>query len=343
MTPDTLESHIRHYIDEQPHGCSEIQFLWQGGEPTLAGIDFFRQAVTLQKRHVKPGVNVFNAIQTNGTLIDAAWAQFFNNENFLVGVSLDGPPELHDIYRKDGQGEPTSKRVLGALELLREFDVAVNTLTVVNQQNAQHPEEVYSFLKQQGSGYIQFIPLVERRKGRISEHSVNPRQLGTFLNAIFDQWVAQQDTGRVFIQQVESVMANLLGQPSALCVHDPYCGRGLVLEQNGDIYSCDHFVDKQHHLGNIQCDTYTSLIESDFQKRFGLRKSDGLPRSCRKCLYLRLCYGGCPKDRIYDKPGRQSGINYLCPGYKLFYKHVLPTLTSLADGLSHGRISRKLS
>jgi uncharacterized protein len=333
MSPEILEQHTRHYLNEQPPDCSEVHFLWQGGEPTLMGIDFFQQAVNLQKRYVKHGIKIFNSLQTNAVLIDESWAGFLKDENFLVGVSLDGPPELHDIYRQDKNGHATSEKVLRGLNILQKYEVDVNILTVVNNRNCFHPKNLYEYLKSIGAQFLQFIPLVEAVNGGVSNRSVDSLQFGRFLNGILDEWIACNDVGRIFVQHFDLMLGVVMGYPPFLCTDCRVCGNGLVLEHNGDIYSCDHFVNTHHKLGNIKKDTYTGLLNSRFQKKFGQEKFAGLPNYCRKCEYLKYCYGGCPKDRLIDTPEGEPGLNYLCGGYKVFYSHALPVFHKMATSI----------
>jgi len=336
MSPELLEKHIRLYLNEQPPDYPEVHFLWQGGEPTLMGIDFFQRAVNIQKRYAKHGIKISNSLQTNAVLIDEIWAGFLKDENFLVGVSLDGPLELHDIYRKDKNGHPTSEKVLRGLKVLQKYEVDVNILTVVNNRNSFHPKNIYEYLKSIGARFLQFIPLVEVIGGRVSNRSVDSIQFGRFLNRILDEWIARKDVGKIFVQHFDLMLGIVMGQPPSLCTHCQTCGNALVLEYNGDIYSCDHFVNANHKLGNINKDTYTNLLNSSFQKKFGQKKFDGLPNYCMKCKYLRFCYGGCPKDRILISPEGEQGLNYLCGGYKVFYSYASPIFQRMAASIRLG-------
>ncbi|MES0447916.1 MAG: anaerobic sulfatase maturase, partial [Desulfobacterales bacterium] len=333
MSPEILEQHIRHYLNEQPPDCPEVHFLWQGGEPTLMGIDFFQRAVNIQQRYAKHGIKISNSLQTNAVLIDEIWAGFLKDENFLVGVSLDGPPELHDIYRQDKNGHPTSEKVLRGLKVLQKYEVDVNILTVVNNRNSFHPKNIYEYLKSIGAHFLQFIPLVEVIDGRVSNRSVNSLQFGRFLNGVLDEWIACKDVGKIFVQHFDLMLGVVMGYPPSLCTHCRACGKGLVLEHNGDIYSCDHFVNANHKLGNIKKDTYTDVLNSCFQKKFGQKKNVGLPNDCLACEYLKFCYGGCPKDRILSTAEGEQGLNYLCGGYKVFYSYASPIFHKMAASI----------
>jgi len=334
MPSDILEKHIRLYINEHPSGCGEVHFLWQGGEPTLMGIDFFRKAVKIQKQHMKPGVKISNSLQTNAVLIDGNWAKFLKDENFLVGVSLDGPPDLHDAYRMDKKKLATSNKVLRGLNILQNHDVDVNILTVVNKKNSQQPKTVYSYLKNIGATFLQFIPLLQVMNGKASNNSVNPQQFGHYLNGIFDEWIARKDVGKIFIQHFDLMLGIIMGYPPSLCTHCRTCGNGIVLEHNGDVYSCDHFVDSTHYLGNLQNSTYIDLLNSPLQIRFGQEKFSKLPGYCRRCKYIRFCYGGCPKDRISITSDGEQGLNYFCSGYKTFYLHTLPIFQKMDQSIT---------
>ena len=313
MSDEVLESFTRQYIAAQR--APEVTFGWQGGEPLLMGLDFFRRAVALQDKHRKPGMRVVNALQTNGTLLDDAWCRFFREHDFLVGLSLDGPREAHDAYRADKGGRPTFDRVMTGLALLREHGVEFNILATVHAANADRPIEVYRFLRDEvDARFIQFIPIVQREGGGVSARSVVAEQFGRFLIAVFDEWV-RRDVGRVFVQIFDVALAAWVGAPPGLCVFDETCGNALVLEHNGDLYACDHFVDPHYRLGNILQTPLVDLVGSERQRRFGLDKRDALPETCRVCEVRFVCNGGCPKNRL-------QGLNYLCEGYKAFFQHV---------------------
>ncbi|UWZ86301.1 anaerobic sulfatase maturase [Occallatibacter riparius] len=353
MPPEVLERYISEYIAAQPPDAPEIHFAWQGGEPTLLGLDFFRNIVTLQQKHT-PGKVIRNALQTNATLVDEEWAAFLAEHNFLVGVSIDGPRELHDCYRVDKGQAPTFDRVLRGIARLKAHNVEFNTLTVVHRKNAQHPLDVYRFLKEAGSGFIQFIPVVERKAAQsagdglvliqpsspqpaeVTDWSVEPLAYGKFLAAIFDEWV-KQDVGRVFIQQFDVALESWLGLQQSLCVFRPTCGSALALEHNGDLYSCDHFVYPEHKLGNIADTGLRAMTSSAQQRAFGLAKRDMLPRMCRQCDVRFACNGECPKHRFLTTPDGEPGLNYLCAGYKHFFHHIDPFMQFMASELRAGR------
>jgi uncharacterized protein len=320
MTDELLEEFTRQYIGAQR--VPEVTFGWQGGEPLLMGVDFFRRAVELQERCHRPDMQIINTLQTNGVLLDDEWCRFFREHDFLVGLSLDGPRELHDAYRVDKGGNPTFDRVMEGIPLLKEHSVEFNILTTVHMANADHPLEVYRFLRDEvGAQFIQFIPIVERdnetgfQEGeRVTERSVTGRRYGDFLIAVFDEWV-RRDVGRVFVQIFDAALAAWVGQRPGLCIFDETCGLALVMEHNGDLYACDHFVEPRHRLGNIQETPLVEMVGSERQQQFGLAKRDTLPRYCRECEACFVCNGGCPKNRVLHAPDGEPGLNYLCEGY----------------------------
>ena len=297
MKLDLLERYIRQYIQAQP--TESVSFAWQGGEPTLLGVDFFRRAVALQAQYAG-GKTIHNALQTNGTLLDDHWAEFLAEHRFLVGISIDGPAELHDFYRVDKGGAPTFHKVMRGLAVLKKHKVDFNTLTVVNRHNSAHPLRVYRFLKEIGSGFMQFIPIVERKTGapradglvliqpsfagaaEVTDWSVEPRAYGEFLARIFDEWV-RRDVGRYFVQHFDVALESWMGLPASLCVFSPTCGSALAMEHTGDVYSCDHFVYPEHKLGNIAETDLEVMVQSAQQQAFGNHKLDSLPRMCREC------------------------------------------------------------
>jgi uncharacterized protein len=346
MSEETLAAYIRQYVAAQPPAVEEIDFAFQGGEPTLLGLDFFRRVVELQKELVPPGKRVHNSLQTNGILLDDAWCQFLRANRFLVGLSLDGPPDLHDRYRRDKQAHPTSDRVLQALDRLRRHGVEFNVLACVHRHNADHPLRVYRFLRGHGVEFIQFIPIVERSEGPasgdrapgelVSPRSVRPDQFGRFLVGVFGEWV-MHDVGQVFVRDFDQALAAWLGAGPSLCIYSPTCGRALALEHNGDLYVCDHYVDAAHRLGNIHDAPIGELANSLRQERFGGDKHDALPDCCRRCRYLFACHGACPKDRFARGPDGQPGVSYLCAGYRAFFAHVDPTMQAMAAELQAGR------
>jgi len=356
MSDEVLEEYIRQYIQDQP--VPEINFAWQGGEPTLLGVGFFRKVVELQRRHAN-GRTICNALQTNGTLLDDEWCDFLAAHKFLVGLSVDGPRELHDQFRVDKRRKPTFEAVLRGLELLKKHNVDFNTLTVVNHANAQQPMEVYRFLKEIGSEFLQFIPLVEREAsanvkalgldfaeppepGRaddssssVTDWSVEPRQYGNFLCTIFDEWV-RKDVGRVFVQLFDVALGNWMGLESSMCVFAEKCGMTPAIEHNGDLYSCDHYVYPKYRLGNIMNQSLRRMVRSNRQIKFGNNKLDTLPRYCLKCAVRFACNGECPKHRFNKTPDGEPGLNYLCPAYKRFFTHIDPCMRTMAQLVGSG-------
>lgn len=342
MSDALLEDFVRQYIASQPG--PEVVFVWQGGEPLLMGLDFYRRALTLQKKYARPGLRVANVLQTNGVLLDDAWCAFFKQHDFLVGISLDGPAELHDVYRRGKGGQPTFARVMAGLRCLQRHLVEYNVLTSVHAANMHHPLHVYHFLRDEvGARFLQFIPIVERvnetgfQEGeRVTAHSVTARQYGQFLIAIFDEWV-RHDVGQVFVQIFDVALGQWLGAPPGLCVFAPTCGYALALEHNGDLYSCDHFVEPTHFLGNIQETPLRELVVSPQQQRFGAAKADTLPHYCQTCEVRFACNGGCPKNRFITTPQGEPGLNYLCAGYQAFFRHIDHSMRLMADLLQHRR------
>jgi len=331
MSEDTLETFVKQYINGQPYSTTEVNFTWQGGEPTLRGISFYKKAIDFQNKYRRKGMKITNAFQTNGILLNNDWANFFKDNNFLIGISIDGPEKLHNRFRKDHSGVGTFSSVMVGLDTLKKYNVDFNTLTAVQSDNGNYPQEVYNFLKSIGSAFMQFIPIVEPEgKGGVSYRTVSPRQWGNFLNTIFDLWI-KQDLGRIFVQNFETMVGIYTGYPSSFCVHSPVCGRAVVLEHNGNLYSCDHFVFRENLLGNIHSTTLTNMADSDFQKSFGLNKIKSLPLICKECPYLKLCYGGCPSNRLRKTPSGETGLNWVCEGYKMFYYHTEPVFTAISE------------
>ncbi len=342
MSDDLLDTFTRQYIEAQR--VPEVTFAWQGGEPTLMGLAFFERAIELQEQYKRPGMTIYNTLQTNGVTLDDDWCRFFKKHNFLVGVSIDGPKKLHDAYRVDKRGRPTFDRVMAGLELLKKHHVEFNTLTCVHAANGDYPLEVYHFLRDEvQSCYMQFIPIVVRdnetgfQEGEtVTKHSVAGEQYGNFLNAIFDEWV-RHDVGQVFVQIFDVALAAWIGQHPGLCIFEETCGTALVLEHNGNLYSCDHFVEPRHYLGNINEDALVTLVGLEQQRQFGLAKRDTLPRYCRECAVRFVCNGGCPKNRILHTLEGEAGLNYLCEGYKTFFGHITPHMKLMAAELLAGR------
>jgi uncharacterized protein len=353
MADEVLERYIGQYIESQPG--ETVNFAWQGGEPTLLGVGFFRRVVEMQKR-LGGGRTITNALQTNGTLLDDEWCAFLSEQGFLVGLSVDGPRELHDRYRVTKKGEPTFDAVMRGLQFLQKHGTAFNTLTVVSRGNGSHPLEVYRFLKSIGSKYLQFIPLVEREapvalKVRgfdysappvvgaavdgggamgVTEWSVTAGQYGAFLCAIFDEWV-RRDVGRTFVQLFDVALGNWMGLGSTLCVFAEKCGGAVAIEHNGDVYSCDHYVYPEYKLGNVMEAGLAEMVGSGQQRKFGADKSDALPRYCRECSVRFACNGECPKHRFIATPDGEAGLNYLCGAYKRFFTHIDPYMRVMAQ------------
>jgi len=347
MRPEVLESYIRQYIET--HDTPEVSFAWQGGEPTLLGLDYFRRVVELQKQYAN-GKRIANAFQTNGVLLNDAWAEFFHENQFLIGISVDGPRQLHDTYRVDKGGQPSFDRVMRGMEKLKQHNVDFNTLTTVHRANVESPLEVYQFLKECGSGFMQFIPIVERisnqatgdglhlvspdfaGSAQVAPWSVGPRQFGRFLCAIFDEWV-RQDVGRYYVQLFDVSLEMWAGMEASLCVFRPTCGAALAIEHCGDLYSCDHFVYPANRLGNIMESSLETLVTSEQQRQFGEAKESTLPKYCRECDVRFACNGECPKHRFTTTPDGEPGLNYLCPGYKMFFHHIDPYMRFMAAEL----------
>jgi len=351
MSEEVLDSYIRQYIEA--HDTPVVDFAWQGGEPTLLGVDYFRNLATIQQKYAN-GKQVRNAFQTNGVLLDDDWAALFKENDFLVGLSIDGPRELHDTYRVDKGGQPTFDRVIRGMETLKRNGVEFNTLTTVHRGNADHPLDVYRFLKKNGSGFMQFIPIVERIayqkttdglqlispdfgcEARVAPWSVEPRQFGRFLCTIFDEWV-RQDVGRHYVQIFDVSLEMWVGMEASLCIFRKQCGAALAFEHCGDLYSCDHFVFPQNRLGNIMESSLETLVQSDQQRRFGEAKESTLPRYCRDCDVRFACNGECPKHRFIKTPDGEPGLNYLCAGYKMFFRHIDPYMRFMAAELASNR------
>lgn len=342
MSGDTLELYVRELVGA--HRTPQVTIAWQGGEPMLMGLEFFRRAVELGEKYARPGQTVVHTIQTNGTKIDDAWARFFAEHGFLVGLSLDGPRELHDAFRRDKRGRPTFDRVMRGLDALHRHGVEWNALTTVNAANERHPTDVYRFLRDEcDCRFVQLIPVVERpcKDGvpygdTVTDRSVSPHCWGAFLIHVFDEWV-RRDVGEVFVQLADVALANWYGEPSGLCVHTASCGTALAMEFNGDVYACDHFVEPAYLRGNIADEGLAALVASDAQVRFGNDKWRTLPRCCRECDVRFACHGGCPKDRLAVAPDGEPGLNYLCPGYQAFFRHIDEPMRRMCELLRRGR------
>jgi len=342
MPEPVLEAFLRGILDGS---AGNVQLCWQGGEPTLAGLDFLRRAVELAERIRPAGVGLEHSLQTNGSLIDEAWADYLAQAGILVGLSIDGPRTLTDRYRRDRKGRPTFERTRRALDLMLERGVAVNTLTVVHRGNVRESRRIYRFLRRAGVEVMQFIPLVERLRPdgtlalpgkeatEIAPWSVPPEGFGRFLAAVFDEWQGR-DVGRAYVMAFESLVGHFLGAPPGQCVHAARCGRALALEHNGDLYACDHYVDAEHRLGNVTERSFAELAASPGQCRFGAAKETGLPAACRACAHLAHCGGDCPKHRFVAQDGGGGALSYLCPSYRRFFAHAAPRAQALAADLS---------
>jgi len=361
MPDEVLEAYIQQLLTS--HQVPEVTIAWQGGEPALMGLDFFRRSVELVERYRKPGQQVAYTMQTNGTLLDDEWCAFFKANNFLIGLSVDGPRQMHDTYRLDKGGQGTFDRVARGWELLARHQVDVNILCTVHAANADHPVEVYRFFRDElGARFIQFIPIVERitsetrlladqgwserpggkrplytQAGHLVTHrSVRPKQYGRFLIDVFEEWV-RRDVGTVFVQIFDMALANWYGEPAGVCVFQETCGLALALEHNGDLYACDHYVEPDYRLGNILETPMVDLVASERQRRFGRDKRDSLPRYCRECDVRFACHGECPRNRIVKTPDGEPGLNYLCAGLKLFLHHVDRPMRLMANLLRQNR------
>ncbi len=342
MSDELLEEYIRQYIDAQRQPA--VTIAWQGGEPTLMGLDFFRKSVEFEQKYRRPNMIIHNTMQTNGTLLDDEWCEFFHDYNFLIGLSLDGPKDMHDAYRVDKAGKPTFEKVMKAARLLRRHRVEHNILTTVHAANADHPLEVYRFLRDEvKANFIQFIPIVERDNDTgyqegdtVTDRSVKAEQYGRFLISVFNEWVSR-DVGKVFVQIFDVALAAWAGAPSGICAFSETCGTALAMEHNGDMYSCDHFVEPKYLLGNIRDKEMARLAGSAKQQKFGRDKLDLLPEYCRGCNVRFVCNGECPKNRFIKTPEGEPGLNYLCAGYKEFFRHIDGPMRFMAYELRSGR------
>jgi len=365
MSDQMLETYIRQLLEAQP--ADEVNVAWQGGEPTLMGLDFFTRSIEYVERYRKPGQRILHTIQTNGTLLNDEWCAFFKAHNFLVGLSVDGPKEMHDAYRVNKGGAGSFDQVMHGWEMLRRHDVDVNILSTIHAANADHPLEVYRFFRDElQTRFMQFIPIVERttqeflplanlgwgerpgadrplytqRGNLVTERSVGAEQFGRFLIAIFDEWV-RRDVGEVFVQTFDVALGSWLGQHS-LCIFSPTCGSALALEHNGDLYSCDHYVEPGYLLGNILQTPMAELVGSEKQRAFGLDKLSSLPKYCRECDVRFACHGECPRNRFITTPDGEPGLNYLCAGYKAFFKHIDSAMKTMANLLRQGRFADEI-
>lgn len=347
MTDDVLDTYIDQLL--AGHRSPEVTVAWQGGEPTLMGLSFFRRVVDTVERYRRPGQHIEHTIQTNGTLIDDEWASFLAANDFLVGISIDGPREVHDAYRVDKGGKPTFDRVIRGLDQLKAHGVRWNVLTTIHRANENRGLEVYRFLRDDlGAQFIQFIPIVERPSeggiltgSQVTEQSVTPHGYGRFLIEVFENWV-RRDVGTVFVQMFDTSLANWVGVPGAVCVHAETCGTALALEHNGDLYSCDHFVEPEHLLGNITERPMLELIASTQQVAFGKNKHESLPGCCLQCDVRFACHGGCPKDRFVTTPAGEPGLHYLCPSYQAFFRHIDKPMRFMDAQLRSGGLANEV-
>ena len=361
MADELLEEYIRQYIEAQ--AIPQVTISWQGGEPTLMGLDFFRRSVAYVEKYKKAHMTVEYTIQTNGTTMDDAWGRFFREHNFLVGISIDGPREMHDAYRVDKGGKGSLDRVLRGLDILKKHKVDFNILCTVHAANADHPVQVYRFFRDElEAQFIQFIPIVERASREtlsaanqgwgerpdgqrplylqegdlVTERTVDPEQYGRFLVGVFDEWV-RHDVASVYVQHFDLALGAWAGEPAAVCIFAPTCGTALAIEHNGDLYACDHFVEPDYFLGNIQETPMIELVASEKQRQFGLDKAQTLPAFCRACDLKFACEGGCPKNRFIETPDGEPGLNYLCAGYKAFFEHIRLPMNTMAELLQRDR------
>ncbi|KAB7668320.1 anaerobic sulfatase maturase [Plesiomonas shigelloides] len=346
MSDNMLKQYIRDYIHSQPG--EQIDFSWQGGEPTLAGIEFYKKAVQYQKQYGQ-GKTITNSFQTNAVAINKQWAEFFAEHNFLIGISIDGLPEVHDQYRISVNGKPTFARVKRAIELLIEHSVEFNTLTVINDKNWDKGAETYHYLKSLGAKYLQFIPIIEvAESAQNSSHhyapgpnptlcafSVPAHGYGIFMTAVFDEWL-KEDVGTIFVRMFDSILATWLGHPASVCVQSKECGQAVVIEANGDVYSCDHYVYPANNLGNIKQTELIKIVNNKKQLQFAKAKSSKLTEQCQQCDVHKLCYGGCPKHRIVTINGEKHKQNYLCPSYQQIFKHTAPAMHMMRQSILQG-------
>lgn len=348
MTDELLERFIEQYLSSQT--MNEVLFCWHGGEMLMRPLSFYRRVVELQRQYARGRV-VDNCIQTNGTMLTDEWCRFFAEQHWLVGISIDGPQEFHDEYRRTKSGGPSWRKVMNGINLLNKYGVEWNAMAVVNDYNADYPVEFYRFFKDMGCRYLQFAPIVERilkhddgrhlaapdeADGRLADFSVTAEQWGNFLCGLFDEWV-KEDVGKIFVQIFDSTLANWVGVQPGVCSLAKQCGHAGVMEYNGDVYSCDHFVFPEYRLGNIYTSTLTEMMYSERQRQFGEQKQSTLPRQCRECEFLFACNGECPKNRIISTADGEPGLNYLCRGYYRFFKHVAPYMDYMKRELQNER------
>ena len=327
MTEQLLELFTRQYLEAQTQ--PEVLFTWHGGEPLLRPLAFYQKALQLQRQYGR-GRTIDNCLQTNGTLLNDEWCRFFKDNGFLIGISIDGPEALHDAYRKTRGGNPTWRSVMHGVELLQRYGVEWNAMATVNHINADHPTEFYRFFRDIGCQYLQFTPVVEREGNRIADYSVTPQQWGRFTCDVYDEWV-QRDVGSIFVQLFDTTLANWMGVAPGLCSLSTMCGHSLAMEYNGDVYSCDHYVFPEYHLGNIRQQSLTEMAYGAKQQLFRQMKTARLPRQCHECRWLFACHGECPKNRL------DRGVNYLCEGYRQFFAHVASDMDFMREELKAQR------
>lgn len=330
MSEEILSEYIRQHMEASTE--ETVFFSWHGGEPLLAGVDFYRKAVELQKKYLPAGKRILNGIQTNATLINEEWCSFFREEGFIAGVSIDGPEVFHNSFRKAGSTEVFDRVIAGYSMLLR-YRIPVEILCVVSNANMDHPLIIYDFFRQIGARYITFLPLVERIPGTtsdVSSGSVDPEGFGVFLSKIFDEWV-ENDVGRIKVQVFEEALRPVFGQPHTLCIFKENCGGVPVVEHNGNFYSCDHYVNRENLIGNIKTNSLASMLDSTRQQAFGKAKSLTLPAYCLRCEVKDMCNGECPRNRFLNTPEGEYGLNYLCRGYRLFFNHIRPFAEAVAS------------
>ena len=353
MSDETLERYIESYIQAQP--VPEVLFTWHGGEPLLRGLAFYRKVFALQRKYGR-GRKIENSLQTNGTILTDEWCKFFKDNDFLIGISIDGPEHCHDFYRKTKSGSGTFLKVMQGIELLKKHNVEFNTLSVINNYNVDYPIEIYNFFKGIGSRYMQFTPIVEQMLSLrtddlnlntplstgepiLAPWTVNAEKFGQFYISMFDEWI-KKDVGTFFVQQFDATLACIAGEMPGTCIFGETCGHATVMEFNGDVYACDHFVYPEYKIGNIKTHTLYEMVFSQPQLQFGADKRDLLPTQCRQCDYLKMCHGECPKNRIINTENGESGLNYLCKGYMAFFKHTEPYFEIMANAIAGVRGER---
>jgi len=333
MSEELLERFIDQYLNSQTMG--QVLFTWHGGETTMRNISFYKKALELQKRYAH-GRQIDNCLQTNGTLLTDEWCRFLKENNFLVGISIDGPQHCHDVYRRTRDNRPSFYQVMKGIELLKKHSVEFNVMGVVNDYNINYPLEFYNFFKSIDCHYIQFTPIVEQIDGQLADWNVPADAWGDFLITIFDEWI-KKDVGNYYVQYFDATLANWVGEKPGVCILGKTCGHAGVMEFNGDVYSCDHFVYPEYKIGNIYTHTLTEMMYSDKQLKFGMDKVDKLPQQCKECEFLFACNGECPKNRITNASDGESGLNYLCDGYYKFFKHVSPYMDFMKNELLNKR------